>query len=193
MFSGDIHHYLPAAWGLKKQITVGGHDFYDDQGVLIEQAGIYSYWIAEVRYFQPNLSRDEVVVAVLRTSKWRKGVLIIPHQEAYFAPLNVTILTKPHTIKPVDLTQWEDPVAQALQALSIFVEEDFDTRIQHRQYSLDLAFATFRSYGHFHLRQGRPTPGFENLWLAVYKTIQHLAEFAQDAEVQRYVFEEIQR
>jgi hypothetical protein len=188
MLLGQLHPYVSKAFGIKSMIPMWNAPELNEIGEVINEVKIMSFWMAEVKYFQPRLPHDELVISSLLTSKWRKSILLIP-KDAF---THISLEREPKMMPPVDISSWRDPdpVALALQNLNLYPERDTVMRSGTYMYDVGVHFATNVSFGTF--RIGRGPVGNEridNVWVAIYEVIRHVASIYNDVEINRYIYE----
>lgn len=155
-------------------------EVFDSLGNKIETVGVLGYWAARIDYFQPNLADDNLIVGLVRTTKWSKGVLILPDE--FFTKRNRT----PTRYLPIDLGNFEDPVAVVLRSANVF-PENASTLIGD-VYSYSIEFVTTEIYGKFTINTGPSKESSVNaLWSALYHLIRHLADQYDDNDIRLYL------
>lgn len=147
----------------------------------IERVGLFSYWVAEIPYFLPvpHVGQDELVIAVCSTNKWLRGMLLMPY-------LAKTTNQLSHIV--IELTDWKDPLKQALQEVNIFPDAGNILALDNYNY-FSIRFATPAAHGTLNFGpfpvSGFPT--FNRLLDAVHRVVYDFLVRIEDQTIRDYI------
>ncbi|HEX2907164.1 MAG TPA: hypothetical protein VHO69_09915 [Phototrophicaceae bacterium] len=177
-FLGDLYKQVPQAFGIPNLVANTFYDLKNEAGDITETFHILSYWIAEISYFESQRP-DNPVVAVILTDRWQKGIFLVPD------PGNPPI-EKKDLVKPVDLSNWIDPVAAALRHVDLFFVERLGL-ISEWGYNYNFKFGTTNCFGEFHISSPVDSPSLEELWNALLTTVYHLVNLYDNDDMRTFV------
>jgi hypothetical protein len=140
---------------------------------------VSSYWycclLGESSPFY--LPDETIVFGVVQTNKWYKGYLALASEVDETTLKNYKNSFKPQTpLTTVDLTEWQDPVAKALNSIHAF---PMLSRPPHQHpfgYRYTLDFSSLGCQGYFKI-MGRSNTPLDQLYEQLLETIRYFAQF----------------
>ncbi len=153
----------------------------NEAGEVIESVNVENYWMASVSH---EFLDAPVAVAVVKTNKWQKGLLLFTSLKEFIAEEYGGKKLNP----PILLENWIDPVAQATQSVNIFPNcQRGGLGIGYR---VNIKFHTPTSYGEFNFDgpvYNPATASHDALWRALLSTIYHFVDLYDDGEMHDFV------
>lgn len=130
-----------------------------------EPERLISYWGALISNKKPLEPANSLLVTVVRTDQWHKGLILIPPFD------EARKLTR-----PVDMDSWQDPMVACLRQFNAVAEEDYHDVI------FKLEFVTGPIFGGYETRQKSPASIVE----ALFKAINDIEAHYGDKFVENY-------
>jgi hypothetical protein len=201
MFLGQLHQKIQEVFGFSGYALVAGnwYPIKNDAGTEIGNFQLWSYWIAEIRGFETLVdglrmrliehhgSLEGLNVAVLNTSNGLRGILLIPpirepRDRDYGGP---------YPLYPLELTNWEDPVAAALKSVKVFPDNPPNGIFLppgSNSYGFNLEFGIGDvCYGEFHCEGPMGDNSFNLLFQALLSVTRHFLDLYDDDEMREFI------
>lgn len=179
MAYGELLNKVHKLLGLRTLRANFWVDLVDSESSAIKSLKVHSYWTALIQGFQPTISFDETVVAVVTTDKWHKGIILTKalgeeketNNDFYHSSF--------------ELWGWEDPVVPALQSANLF---PVNLHIRNTRFQYTFQFGTALTSGEFYGNSGKiDNPNYTNLWKSLLSTVIYFAELSDNAKIYKYI------
>ena len=193
MLSGTLPQKIAPLFGIEQGVLdTADWVIVENEWGQVEKCRIWSYWIAQIHYFEfftrfispveHKGAFEALTITIVHTAKGKKGLLLIPPIQE---PLNREIGgQKP--MKPLDLGNWDDPVAKMLQSINLFPEKN---RARHGTTSYEFTLK-IRTGNTLDVESHMIGPGADDgdkLLEAILKTVWHLVDIYDDDEMREFI------
>lgn len=145
MISEEAKQKLAKYFGLKTLDSVGNLRFRDDDGNDVE-LDTSLIWIAEVLKYgtlTPS-GRQDFLVAVVKTEKWRRGVLLVPASTFVSLHMNIEVNEDDYmgasNLRALDLLH--DPVEDRLKSINLSYAYDPKNTRTEQAHTFELCVRT---------------------------------------------------
>jgi hypothetical protein len=176
----ELQNYIAAAqlFGLSR-LESGVTTYTDLDSGQTERIWIRTCWMITQKTFNDGY----ITIVCINSTHWKRGIILIP-------PMAMTLrenLEEPlRSIKPIDLSGWDDVVQNALQQITIFPLEQINA-IHETEKSVPwkfiIQFATPMCSGAFQIWEYSPkTPSLLNLGYSIHQAIVHFGSQYKDNE-----------
>lgn len=181
MIDLEVIFNIQSMLGLQKLTPMEWQSEIGMDGHSINQTQVKAYWMANVKHFHPSFPEDNLTIAIVTTTHWKRGIIFVPSQ---FMPGSQTDSEK----RPVELTHWEDPVAIALQSVNPFPDETIEKPHTIQRSNVTLSYHTQHTHGTLYYDQPwLHNADFDKLWIALLNTVEHVVEVYDSNRLRKYI------
>lgn len=147
---------------------------------IAQQHDILYVWGANTHYFHPQ---NNLMIGFATSKTWARGGIFIP---SLIEPYEEDDLPKSSLPPALDLLDWQDPVAEALQCVNLL----FDGVVVNRGYgvySYSLLVHGRDSVATFSQSGVARDPSLEKLWNSLLLAVYHMTDQYNDPKIQQFV------
>jgi hypothetical protein len=173
---------------LAKYFNIGWNTMpqsFDYGGNPVESLYIYHLWYAQIRYYHSS-KFDPLILAVVQTNRWKKGLLLIPPILEPFDREH----GGPENLQPVDIEDEHDRVSKNLESLNLVYRKQVSV-LDGAYCHFRLSVATSLLYTTIdvtdcgdHIKD----PSHRRLWLALKDLVNHMRRLYRHPEITKYVW-----
>jgi hypothetical protein len=126
---------------------------------------------------------EDMVFGVVNTSKWRKGIIVLPSQipKETLSAYSQDMPSSP--LPTANLDDWQDPVAKALKGVNLFHEQSMVSFDGYGGYEYDFSFATTGYRGSLYVAGRIRYGNLQNVWWALVESVKYFANFYENETI----------
>lgn len=179
MFEGNLYKQIVPLLGWTALNRAKEYSITNKSGEVIDNVRLRSFWIGEIIHLQHQPPLNELVIMVMETTYWRKGLILVP---PFHEPLD-RVVGGPDPHQPVDLGEWQDPFSTLLESAPLFPGAGHEER-QQAKFSCTIKIAHRASVGEFAFFSPLKK---DVLWENLNSTIQGIAKQYNNNEMDMYI------